>query len=105
MAFRALEKLMNLHDGYRSVFRIDGLELLLLVEAGKTFLLLNSCPHLGKSLYAAAVSADGKVLRCPHHGLEFDLYSGRNVNNNSQSCAPLKLYKFAYQGNLIGVDL
>jgi 3-phenylpropionate/trans-cinnamate dioxygenase ferredoxin subunit len=34
----------------------------------------NSCPHNGASL--ASGQLDGRILRCPAHGLRFDLTTG-----------------------------
>ena len=45
MRFYPLEKLINLHDGYRRVFRIDHQSLLLLQRGGELYLLESSCPH------------------------------------------------------------
>ena len=85
MAFVPLEKLIHLQDGYRKVFRVNGDELLLLVEGGKTFLISNHCPHMGKPLQSGFVDTYNLVLQCPHHGLEFDLVSGKNVDRTANS--------------------
>ena len=105
MAYVELEKLINLYDGYQKVFRVNGVELLLIQEAGKTFLLKNQCPHMGKSLANASVDPNSVQLRCPFHGLEFDLVSGENINNRGNPCQPLTRYPIAYEGKTMGVDI
>lgn len=100
MAFVALEKLINLRDGYRQVARIGQRELLLLCEEGKTFLVDNRCPHLQHALQKGAVQ--GARLRCPAHGFEFDLHTGQSLQ---PGCAALGRYKLAYRGNEVGVEL
>lgn len=109
MAFYGLEKLINLQDGYRKVFRVGNVDLLLLHEAGKTFLVKNQCPHMGKPLQNATIIAgqgnDSPCLRCPHHGMQFDLHSGKNINNQGNPCGALTRYQLQYEGNIIGVEV
>lgn len=100
MAFVALERLINLQDGYRKLCRLQGRELLLLCEGGRTHLVENRCPHMGQPLHRASV-VQGSI-RCPSHGFEFDLASGRCTQGN---CAPLGRYRLAYRGSEVGVDI
>ena len=55
MAFQPLERLMNLYDGYRNVFRVAGQSLLLIQEEGRCYLLLNQCPHQLRPLEHAVI--------------------------------------------------
>jgi len=54
------------------VVRVRGKSYILTRDAGEWRLLSTSCPHLG-----GTVRIEGAVLRCPHHGWEFDCISGR----------------------------
>ena len=100
MAYLALEKLHQLGDGYRRQFRVAGEDLLLLVEGGKVYLLKNRCPHLAQSLARATLTPEG--LRCPGHGMVFNLESGCAVN--AGDCADrLEFVAIAYEGNTLGV--
>jgi nitrite reductase/ring-hydroxylating ferredoxin subunit len=98
--FIALERLINLDEGYRRSFQVAGRSLLLLVVEGQPVLLENRCPHQGASLHDA--SLQGRLLRCARHGVEFDLRSGQALN---AQCAGLSLLHTAYDGDRIGVDL
>ncbi|MDU9390264.1 Rieske (2Fe-2S) protein [Pseudomonas sp. zfem002] len=98
--FVVLERLINLHDGYRKAFRVNGQALLLLVVDNRPVLIDERCPHQGAPLAAATV--EGDVLRCPRHGLAFSLSSGRALQ---PGCAGLNLYKVAYEGDRIGIDV
>ncbi|MBC9250634.1 Rieske iron-sulfur protein [Pseudomonas alcaligenes] len=98
--FIALERLINLDDGYRQSFQVDGRSLMLLVVENQPLLLESRCPHQGASLHSATVV--GRVLRCSRHGIEFDLLSGRPLN---AACTNLTLLKPAYDGDRIGIDL
>ncbi|MCL4545292.1 MAG: Rieske (2Fe-2S) protein [Chloroflexi bacterium] len=62
---------------------------------GSFFALLNRCPHQGAPLYLGKVTGtslpsapgeyrwgrDGEIVRCPWHGWEFDLTTGRSIFN------------------------
>ena len=99
MAFRSLEKLINLHDGYRRVFRVGVGEVLLLQEQGERWLIGRHCPHAGQALDEAAVE-DGTV-RCPRHGYCFSLATGSALE---APCADLPVLPLVYDGNRVGVD-
>lgn len=102
MTFVALEKLHQLYDGYRRVFRIRGREWMLLQEEGRHYCIANQCPHLQAPLTHA--SLNNVILRCPTHGIEFDLRSGMPVNPMSCRHA-LSFLPLVYQANHIGLDI
>ncbi|WP_439106899.1 Rieske (2Fe-2S) protein [Congregibacter sp.] len=99
MAYRALEKLMNLHDGYRKVVTVRGRQLLLLQEGGALHLIDRHCPHQGQALDGARV--DSGLLTCPKHGIQFSLRSG---TASGHECAALGVHTVVYEGNTVGVD-
>ncbi|BAU73666.1 Rieske (2Fe-2S) protein [Metapseudomonas furukawaii] len=98
--FVALERLINLEDGYRGRFKVRGHELLLIVVDRQPILMENRCPHQGAPLHTGTL--DGAVLRCARHGIAFDLATGRPVD---ASCPPLRRLALAYDGDRIGLDL
>lgn len=98
--FVALERLINLEDGYRSTFQVQGRQLLLIVVDRQSILMENRCPHQGAPLHTATL--DGRVLRCSRHGIAFDLTNGRPLN---AACPPLQRLPVAYDGDRIGLDL
>ena len=101
MPFVALEKLHQLYDGYRKSVKLAGHDLLLLQENGKTLLIKNQCPHAGAPLTYATCTNNS--LRCPVHGIEFDLRTGRSL---SPVCAQaLQFLPLIYEGSSVGVDL
>lgn len=102
MPFHPLEKLINLQDGYRQVFRIDGVQLLLIQENGQRYLLRNMCPHKGFPLHTGTLA--GARLRCAYHAMEFDLArDGRCIQHPMQP--GVKMYELVYDGNMLGVEL
>lgn len=102
MAFYRLEKLINLYDGYRQVFRVNGMPLLLMQEEGRLYLIRNECPHKAFPLHTGTVNRG--ILRCAYHAMEFDLARGGRCVQHPQS-APLQFYTLHYEGNEVGVVL
>lgn len=102
MAYHALEKLIHLHDGYRRVFRVGRLSLLLIQDDGRRWLLRDRCPHKDFPLHTGTLQ--GSRLRCAYHALEFDLaQGGRCVQFPRQHC--VEMFTLVYAGNEVGVDL
>lgn len=100
MAFIALERLHQLYDGYRKLVRIDGREWLLLQEEGKLYCIANQCPHLQMPLHKGSVHQH--LIRCPSHGMEFDLRTGFPVNPLLCRHA-LSFRQLVYEGNQVGI--
>lgn len=94
---------MNLHDGYRRVFRIDQFQLLLLQEAGELYLFDAHCPHRGHSLQDAAIQNDN--LRCPLHGYQFALRDGGVRVAGEEPCRALRRFDVVYRDTDLGVML
>jgi len=100
MGYRELAKLHQLYDGYRQRVHLAGGEWLLLQEAGKLYLIGNRCPHRGAPLHNASLVGECS-LRCPQHGLLFDLRTGL-----AQGCPDrLPYLPLVYEGNGVGVYL
>jgi len=101
MTFYPLEKLHQLHDGYCRSFRAGGKALLLVQVDGKTHLLENRCPHMDAPLDRATFQAN--TLRCPVHGIEFDLDTGSAMGSLANCIGNLQRFSIAYEGNTLGV--
>lgn len=100
MRFLALDKLINLHDGYRRRFKVDHLDLLLLQEQGEVHIVQARCPHQEQSLETAEVE-DG-VIFCPRHQFGFDLSTGEHIDGH---CAALVRFTPIFEGSQVGVML
>lgn len=103
MQFYALEKFINLHDGYRRVFKIDHHRLLLLQETGECHLYAAWCPHRGHPLEEADIIGDR--LRCPLHGYQFALNTGELKFATEERCRGLNRYAIVYRDTDLGVML
>lgn len=95
--FHRIIRTLELYDGLRLPVRVAGVELLLVHDDGKTWLIQSRCPHGEFPLERATVHRG--VLRCPGHGLEFSLDSGRCPNQSYQ----LRRYRIDYEGPWLGV--
>ncbi len=100
MARHQVARLSDMPPGSRRRVTVKGQTVALFNVKGEFFAVLDRCPHAGASLcdgrLTGLMSADGpgeyrhsregEILRCPWHGWEFDLRTGK-------SCAePTKLW-------------
>lgn len=99
MQYVALDKLINLFDGYRQVFRINHLSVLLIQENGQRFAIQADCPHRDWPLQNGVVN--GREIVCSKHGWSFDLQTGRPTHPMAD--CPLKTWPVSYQDNTIGI--
>ncbi|MDR2212205.1 MAG: Rieske (2Fe-2S) protein [Pseudomonadales bacterium] len=88
MIFFPLIPLTRLHDGFRQVFTLDGIDYLLLQHAGKRYLLENDCPHAAYPMHEGKIL--GHALRCPMHGYLFDLDTGACTYYTEGPCHALR---------------
>lgn len=100
MAFFALERLVNLYDGYRQPFAVNGVSLLLIQDEGRRYLILNQCPHQQVPLSNGAVV--NNEIHCAYHGMRFSLESGASNDGCNER---LHFFPIAYDGPNLGVDL
>ena len=103
MRFYSLEKLINLHDGYRKSFKIDQYNLVLIQIAGQLNLIESRCPHRGHPLVDAEII--GTSIRCPLHGYRFDMNTGLLKEASEEMCRNLKVYELVYQQTEVGIML
>ena len=101
MRFVALEKLINLHDGYRREFRIDHYLLLLLQLDGDRYLVGGTCPHQEHRLFEGWVGEG--CIECPLHNYKFSLTNGQLLHATEEQCGPLKIWQLEYEGSDVGV--
>jgi nitrite reductase/ring-hydroxylating ferredoxin subunit len=78
--------------GQRKIVEIDGRSIGVFNVGGRFYALRNQCPHAGARLCDGVLTGlvtsstpgeytylrDGEILRCPWHGWEFDIATGRS---------------------------
>jgi 3-phenylpropionate/trans-cinnamate dioxygenase ferredoxin subunit len=83
--------------GQRKLVFIDGRSIVLFNVDGTLHAIDNSCPHNGASL--ASGQLEGCMLRCPAHGLRFDLRTGCMPGKGGLSLTTFPIVAVA--GNLV----
>ena len=95
MATHPVARVSELRPGQRKIVEVEGRSIGVFNVHGRYYALRNVCPHQGAPLCrgaikgAAAPSApgeyiwerEGEILRCPWHGWEFDITTGRSIFN------------------------
>ncbi len=92
--------LSDLPPGSRKLVRTEGNSLLLFNLDGVVHAIADSCPHAGAWLGSGKL--DGCWLRCPVHGMTFDVRTGRMRGNAGLA---LRVYPVRLEGETVGVDL
>ena len=92
--------LAELPAGSRQRVRVDGHSLLLFHVDGAVHAVADSCPHAGAWLGGGKL--DGCWLRCPAHGMTFDVRTGRMRGNAGLA---LRAYPVRVEGDAVWVDL
>ena len=78
--------------GTRRLVEIDGRAIVIFNVKGEYFALLNRCPHNGGPLVEGVITGlvqsagpgdytytrEGEIIRCPWHGWEFDIKTGKS---------------------------
>jgi nitrite reductase/ring-hydroxylating ferredoxin subunit len=92
MAKHVVAAAADFPPGARRLITVDGRAIAVFNVKGEYFALLNRCPHNGGSLIEGVLTGlvgsptpgtytyarPGEVIRCPWHGWEFDLRTGRS---------------------------
>ena len=92
MARHFVARVADVPPGERRLVTLKGRAVALFNVRGEYFAVLDRCPHAGASLCQGRLtglmtaagpgqydhSRDGEILRCPWHGWEFDLRTGKS---------------------------
>jgi nitrite reductase/ring-hydroxylating ferredoxin subunit len=92
MAKHVVARADEIASGQRKIVEIDGQSIGVFNVDGRYYALRNQCPHAGARLCEGTLSGlvtsrspgeytylrNGEILRCPWHGWEFDLATGRS---------------------------
>ncbi len=95
MARHVVGKVSEVNPGERRIVEAEGRSIGVFNVAGDYFALRNSCPHQAAPLCLGSVKGmtmpskpgeyiwarEGEILRCPWHGWEFDIKTGRSIFN------------------------
>lgn len=93
MSRHIVASVSEIPEGERKLVVVKGRPIAIFNVKGEYFALLNRCPHQGGRLCTGRVvglvesdgpgdyrfSRQGEIIRCPWHGWEFDLRTGRSL--------------------------
>ncbi|WP_454833193.1 Rieske (2Fe-2S) protein [Pseudomonas veronii] len=92
----------TLVEGGKIVVEVGGHSILLCRLQGEVLAVQNRCTHAGSRLESGLVE-EGSI-RCPLHGVRFDLRSGKCLNVRL-GCAPLRCFTTRETGEYIEVEV
>jgi nitrite reductase/ring-hydroxylating ferredoxin subunit len=101
LRFIALEKLINLHDGYRKEFRVDYHRILLLQVDGERYLIEAICPHQEHPLREGWIGDN--CIECPLHQYRYSLKDGQLLYATEEESRGLKTWPVEYEGADVGL--
>ena len=95
MGRHVVARVSELPPGERRIVEVEGRSIGVFNVHGEFYALRNTCPHQGAPLCMGDVKGtalpsrpgeyrwecEGEILRCPWHGWEFDLKTGRSIFN------------------------
>lgn len=95
MGRHVVGRVSELPPGGRKVVEADGRSIGVFNVNGSFYALRNSCPHQAAPLCLGAIKGmtmpskpgeyiwgrEGEIVRCPWHGWEFDILTGRSIFN------------------------
>jgi nitrite reductase/ring-hydroxylating ferredoxin subunit len=95
MARHIVGRAAEVQPGNRKIVEVNGRSIGVFNVHGKYYALLSRCPHQAAPLCLGRITGmtmpsqpgeylwgrDGEILRCPWHGWEFDLTTGRSIFN------------------------
>ena len=95
MGRHVVARVGELTPGGRKIVEVEGRSIGVFNVDGDYYALRNMCPHQGAPLCLGDVTGtaapsrpgeyiwerDGEILRCPWHGWEFDIKTGRSIFN------------------------
>jgi 3-phenylpropionate/trans-cinnamate dioxygenase ferredoxin subunit len=99
-SWRPVAGLADLPPGGQKLVRIDGHSLLLFNVDGGLHAVADSCPHAGAWLGGGTLS--GTFLRCPAHGMAFDLRTGCM---RGEAGLTVRVYPVRVEGEAVSVNL
>lgn len=93
MASHVVARVADIPPGARKIVKVEGREVGVFNVDGAYYALKNVCPHQGSRVCLGRVSGTtlpssvheytyglaGRILRCPWHGWEYDLTTGKSV--------------------------
>ena len=111
MGRHVVARVSELPPGQRKVVEAEGRSIGVFNVHGQFYALRNSCPHQAAPLCRGEIKGmampgkpgeyawtrEGEILRCPWHGWEFDITTGRSIFNPHKT--RVKTYKVTVEAD------
>jgi 3-phenylpropionate/trans-cinnamate dioxygenase ferredoxin subunit len=95
LARHVVARVKDFPVGTRRIVEVDGVSIGVFNVHGSFYALRSSCPHQGAPLclgrvvgtnvasrpFELSYAREGEIIKCPWHGWEFDIITGRSVFN------------------------
>ncbi len=101
MSFEKAARVSDLSPGQGKLVEFKGKKIALFNIDGKFFAIDDLCKHAGASLSQGQV--EGKVVRCPKHGAQFDIFTGKALT--SPASDDVRCYKVMVTADEIFIDI
>ena len=112
MARHIVGTVAEIPSGQRKIVEVNGISIGVFNVKGTYYALRNRCPHQGAPLCQGSIKGttlpsppgeyiwarEGEILRCPWHGWEFDILTGRSIFN------PHKVHVKSYEVSVEPLD-
>jgi len=116
MSAHPIGRASALPPGSRTIVEVEGRSIGVFNVGGRYYALRNRCPHQGAPLCLGSIGGttrpsapgeyvwerEGEILRCPWHGWEFDITTGRSVFNPHRT--RVRSYRVSVAGDAEGVE-
>jgi nitrite reductase (NADH) small subunit len=96
MAEYLLGTVDQFQEGKGRAFRAGGRTIAVFRSKGSFYAIANRCIHKGASMCEGELTQDGVSIRCPWHNWPFDLRSGRNALDPSET---IRTYNLKIDGD------
>ena len=101
MSYEKAARITDLSPGEGKLVELKGKKIALFNIDGKFYAIDDVCKHAGASLSQGQV--EGKVVRCPKHGAQFDIFNGKALT--SPASEDVRCYKVQVKGEDVLVEV
>ncbi|TMV45102.1 Rieske (2Fe-2S) protein [Paenibacillus mesophilus] len=116
MTVHYVDEAGQIPEGQHRMYEIDGKSIGVYNVKGEYYAILNYCPHQGAQLckgpvcgttllspvYEYEYGKQGEIVRCPWHGWEFDIRTGKSLVEGKSR---LRRYAVIHENGKIGIEV
>lgn len=109
-----VERVSEFPAGERRILKIGRRSIGIFNADGRYYAVLNNCPHHGAPLCLGSIEGtmlpsqphdyvygrEGRILKCPWHGYEFDLETGRSIYDEKKGLR-VKIYRVVVEDDWV----